>query len=141
MPAPAASPHRVLIVDDDDEVRGIMSKLIRTLGYETVEAASITKALKALSSKTVDLMLLDIYLKGATGIDLIKSLHRRRASIPTLVVSGYISEKVARELVRYGVQGIPLVLFFDTDGREVVRHTGMMTQEQIEEQLAKLGVK
>ncbi|MDI6451051.1 thioredoxin family protein [Anaerobaca lacustris] len=42
---------------------------------------------------------------------------------------------------RYGVQGIPLVLFFDADGREVLRHTGLMSQEQIEGKLAEMGVK
>ncbi len=42
---------------------------------------------------------------------------------------------------RYGVQGIPLVLFFDADGREVLRHTGLMSQDQIESKLAEMGVK
>lgn len=41
---------------------------------------------------------------------------------------------------RYGVQGIPFMLFFDADGREVFRHTGMLSQEQIEQQLKEMGV-
>jgi thioredoxin 1 len=41
---------------------------------------------------------------------------------------------------RYGVEGIPLLLFFDADGREVLRHAGMMSQEQIEQHLKQMGV-
>ncbi len=42
---------------------------------------------------------------------------------------------------RYGVQGIPLLIFYDADGKEVHRHTGYMEREKLEEQLADLGVK
>ncbi len=41
---------------------------------------------------------------------------------------------------RYGVQGIPLLVFFDAVGREFYRCMGVMTQDQIEEQFAKMGV-
>ena len=42
---------------------------------------------------------------------------------------------------RYGVQGIPLLVFFDAQGNEVFRHTGYFSQENIEEKLAELGLK
>ena len=41
---------------------------------------------------------------------------------------------------RYGVQAIPYLIFFDGAGREVHRHTGMMSQEKMEEHIARLGV-
>lgn len=101
-----AERHHILVVDDDDEIRDFLTRVVERLGHEAIEASSVPKALKVLSSKSVDLMLLDIYLKGATGLDLIKSLHRRRASVPTVVISGYISEPVAQQLVKFGVQGL-----------------------------------
>ncbi|MFP3937139.1 MAG: TlpA family protein disulfide reductase [Phycisphaerae bacterium] len=42
---------------------------------------------------------------------------------------------------RYGVQGIPTLVFFDAEGNEVFRHTGYMEREKVEEKLAELGVK
>lgn len=42
---------------------------------------------------------------------------------------------------RYGVQSIPLLIFFDAEGEEVFRHTGFFAQEQIEGKLAEMGVK
>ncbi|MFO7898677.1 MAG: thioredoxin family protein [Planctomycetota bacterium] len=41
---------------------------------------------------------------------------------------------------RYGVRGIPLLIFFDADGKEVARHTGYMERQKVEEKLAELGV-
>jgi len=98
--------HHVLVVDDDADIRDFLMKVVERLGFQVTEAPSVPRALKVLSSQSIDLMLLDIYLKGATGLDLIKSLHRRRASVPTVVVSGYISEPVAQQLVKFGVQGL-----------------------------------
>jgi len=42
---------------------------------------------------------------------------------------------------RYGVQSIPLLIFFDAQGNEVFRHTGFLAQEKVEEQLARMGVR
>lgn len=42
---------------------------------------------------------------------------------------------------RYGVQGIPMLVFFDAEGNEVFRHTGYMEREKVEEKLAELGVR
>jgi thioredoxin 1 len=42
---------------------------------------------------------------------------------------------------RYGIQSIPVQVFFDKDGKEVVRHTGFFPQDKIEQELSKMGVK
>ncbi|MBL7154613.1 MAG: thioredoxin, partial [Phycisphaerae bacterium] len=42
---------------------------------------------------------------------------------------------------RYGVQTIPLQIFFDKSGKEVFRHTGFFSEEEIEKQLLKMGAK
>ena len=42
---------------------------------------------------------------------------------------------------RYGIQSIPVQVFFDQDGKEVFRHTGFFPQDEIEKKLAELGVK
>jgi thioredoxin 1 len=42
---------------------------------------------------------------------------------------------------RYGIQSIPVQIFFDKDGKEVFRHVGVFPQEEIEKKLAEMGVK
>ena len=41
---------------------------------------------------------------------------------------------------RYGIQTIPMQVFFDKDGKEVFRHVGFWPQEEIEKKLAEMGV-
>ena len=43
--------------------------------------------------------------------------------------------------MRYGIESIPVQVFFDKDGKEVFRHTGFFSQEEIEKKLAEMGVK
>jgi thioredoxin 1 len=42
---------------------------------------------------------------------------------------------------RYGIEVIPLQIFYDKTGKEVFRHTGFFSQEEIEKQLSQMGVK
>lgn len=53
----------------------------------------------------------------------------------------YVRVTEDRDLaIRYGVRGIPHIIFFDAEGKETFTHTGLMQQEQLEEQIQKLGV-
>ena len=53
----------------------------------------------------------------------------------------YVRVTEDRDLaMRYGVRGIPHIIFFDAEGKEAFTHTGLMQQEQLEEQIQKLGV-
>ena len=51
------------------------------------------------------------------------------------------AETVAEEVLalRYGIEVVPVQIFFDRKGREVFRHTGFFPQEEIEKKLAELG--
>ncbi len=98
--------YRVLVVEDDEDVRRVLNNVVKQLGHEPIEAHSVSKALKIIKGGKINLMLLDIYLRGATGLDLLKSLQRRKVVVPTVVVSGYISHTVADQLIQFGVQGL-----------------------------------
>ena len=54
----------------------------------------------------------------------------------------FVSVRVEQVLAsRYGVQTIPVQVFFDASGKEVFRHTGFWPQEELEKKLAEMGVK
>ena len=98
--------QQILVVEDDEEVRNVLQDIVERLGHRSIEAQNVSKALRILSQEDVDLMLLDIYLRGGTGLDLLKSLRRKRSAVPTVVVSGHISETIARQLVKFGVRSL-----------------------------------
>ena len=54
----------------------------------------------------VDLVLLDIHMQGASGVDLLKVMRRRHLKIPTIIISGFVTEDLAAEIAKQGVVGI-----------------------------------
>lgn len=61
----------ILVVDDDDSVRGAVGKFLRQRGYEALSAASGEDALQLLARRKVTAVLLDVQLPGLSGVDLV----------------------------------------------------------------------
>lgn len=80
----------VLIVDDDEAVRGYLGNLLRTRGYETVELASAEEGAAFLEIVMPDLILLDIAMPGISGLRWGERLKARpdTAAIPVVLMSG-----------------------------------------------------
>ncbi len=87
---------RILIVDDEPNIIGTVSPLLRARGYDVVSATSGRAALEALASHTPDLMVLDLGLPDMDGVEVCK-LARETSSLPILVLSarGAEGDKVA----------------------------------------------
>lgn len=98
-PAALAAPARhephdgagtVLLVDDEDIVRGTAAEMLRALGYAVEQAESAEAALVLLDGGLVpDLLVTDHLMPGMTGTDLARELRARLGTVPTLIVSGY----------------------------------------------------
>ena len=122
---------QVLVVDDDREMRDLLGEIISYAGCRPLKARSARKALALIETERVDLMLLDLYMPGGNGVDLLSTLKRRQLEVPTLVVSGYVSSSTLRQLVELGVRGV-VAKPFDVDrlmedmagGLGIKRHTG-----------------
>lgn len=86
--------ERILIIEDEFIVAHDLQMIIKGAGYEVVGTAdSVAAALSILDREQVDLVLLDIYLKGRrTGIDLARDLMKRQ--IPFIYISANSNEKV-----------------------------------------------
>jgi DNA-binding NtrC family response regulator len=105
---------KVLVVDDDREMRDLLAEIALYIGCQPVKARSANKALSVVETEKIDLMLLDIYMPGGNGVDMLSTVKRRGLQIPTLVVSGYVSTAVLRQLVGLGVKGV-VAKPFDVD--------------------------
>jgi two-component system KDP operon response regulator KdpE len=76
---------RILVVDDEPQIRRIMRVVLVSEGYEIVEAGCGEDALKLISSEQFDLVLLDINMPGITGIELCREV-RTSFDIPIPIV-------------------------------------------------------
>jgi len=89
---------RVLVVDDQPEVRTIISIVLRMHRYEIVEAPSAAAALSlfehasfeqaSFEQASFDLAIVDIFLENTNGSDLIAALRARTPGLPVIAISG-----------------------------------------------------
>jgi DNA-binding response OmpR family regulator len=79
---------RVLVIDDQADVRAMISVVLRINRYEIDEAATAAAGLKAFESAGIDLTIVDIFLQDANGSDLIAALRERAPDLPVVAISG-----------------------------------------------------
>ncbi|WP_263263848.1 response regulator [Pseudomonas entomophila] len=80
--------HRILLVDDDPNVRQVTALLLDALGFAVVEADGAAQALERLDDE-VDLLLTDYAMPGATGAELVQEARRRYPRLPVVFITGY----------------------------------------------------
>src|ERR1700681_3557340 len=73
---------RVLVVDDQADVRAMICIVLRVNQFEIVEAGSAAVALQAFEDSSFDLAIVDIFLRGTNGFDLIRSMRERVPDLP-----------------------------------------------------------
>ena len=79
---------RVLVVDDQANVRTMISIVLRINGFDIVEAESAAAAVKLFGESGFDLAIVDIFLQGTNGSDLIAALRARAPGLPVVAISG-----------------------------------------------------
>jgi CheY-like chemotaxis protein len=85
-----AGTRRVVLVDDDAEVREPMAWMLRDSGFEVIEAANAYDGLEAITQGPPDVLVTDIVMPGGmNGVDLAELAHRQFPSVAVVLVSGY----------------------------------------------------
>jgi len=89
----------ILVVEDDDLVRGLTVSQLRHLGYRVIEAADGPQAQKILDgSQAIDLLFTDVVMPGGmTGRQLAEVAQRRRPTLKTLYTSGYTENSIIHQ--------------------------------------------
>jgi two-component system invasion response regulator UvrY len=98
---------RILLVDDHPVVRhGIRQILTDGLhGVQIDEATDASGALAKIRAATWDIVVLDITLPGASGLDLLKEVRREQPALPVLVLSVHPASQFARRVLAAGASG------------------------------------
>lgn len=78
----------ILIVDDDDDVRRALRRILELDGHVVVSCADGHEALRALSAGRSDLVITDMYMPEMDGIEFLTRLREQDAELPVLAVSG-----------------------------------------------------
>ncbi len=94
----------ILVVDDDDDLRFLMAKILRDEGYSVTEAASAREADEVARSQTPDLVLMDIGMPEEDGLSAVWRMreHPELAEVPVVIVSAYDSYDLRAEAAAEG---------------------------------------
>ena len=81
--------NKILVVDDEANIRLLYAEELADEGYEVVTAASTSEAVEKLQESNFDLAVLDIKLKNESGIDLLQKLVKERHEMPVILCSAF----------------------------------------------------
>ena len=94
--------RRVLVVDDEENLRHMLQILLRREGYEAVGAASVEAAIGELELHPFDVILVDLRMPGRPGLELVDEVRKRRLGTTVVVMTAYGSKEVAIEAMKRG---------------------------------------
>jgi DNA-binding NtrC family response regulator len=80
--------YRILLVDDEDGVRTLISGFLRRNGHEVVEAPSGRAALRILQTELIDVVISDINMPDVDGLEVIRSVRELQPGLPVVAVTG-----------------------------------------------------
>jgi two-component system, NtrC family, response regulator PilR len=92
-----ATAHQILHVDDDPDIRLLMSASLQEFGYRVMTAGTIAEALQLAKDFQFDLCILDVKLPDGTGIDLCKQLRELQEGAPIVYYSGHADVATAEQ--------------------------------------------
>jgi DNA-binding NtrC family response regulator len=109
MKNPNPAPTRVLVADDQPDVREALRLLLKNEGYEIQSAASPAEIITALEAREFDIVLMDLnYARdttsGAEGLDLLMRIQAMDSALPVIVMTAWGSVQVAVEAMRRGAR-------------------------------------
>jgi DNA-binding response OmpR family regulator len=92
--------HKVLLVDDDDAVRTMMTLTLEHKGFGVVSAANVTQALSLITTENFDVLITDLHMPNPSdGFAVITAMRHIQPKALTLLVSGYPDVKSAMDAI------------------------------------------
>ena len=94
--------RKILIIDDDDQLRRSFDKLLTQEGYQVSCAASGEAGLKMVPAENPDLVILDMRLPGMNGFETFQAIHKIEPKLPVIIMTAYGTTETAIEATKLG---------------------------------------
>ena len=86
-----AKTKSILVIDDNDDIRGLLSLVLQKEGYEVLEAAGGSEALIKINESKPDLILLDVMMPGLSGLEVLatirESKEKKISEVPVIMIT------------------------------------------------------
>ena len=92
----------ILVVDDEADIREMLSRHFRYLGHEVETASNGVEAVERLAKSKIDILISDIMMPEMTGVELLKHVRSHYPMIRPIMITGYVTMDNALACIRYG---------------------------------------
>jgi two-component system, NtrC family, nitrogen regulation response regulator NtrX len=93
---------KILVIDDEPGIRTVLSDIIRDENHQVLTAGDGFEGLTILKEKSVDLVILDVWLPNMGGIDVLKEIKKEYPDIEVIMISGHANIDIAVKAVKLG---------------------------------------
>jgi two-component system NtrC family response regulator len=93
---------RLLVVDDDAQIRMVLTDRLEASGYEVLQAENGLKAIEQIESRPVDMVLLDVQMPGMDGMEVLSILEKQAPQLPVIILTAHGSIETAVEAMKRG---------------------------------------
>ena len=97
-------PHRILVLEDDDNALAGIVELLTECGYDVTPASAYEDAKRLLSTTTYDMFVTDIRVRSFNGINLVKKVREESPETAVVIMTGYDEPLMQLEASRYSAQ-------------------------------------
>jgi len=101
---PVFASRKVLLVDDDDELRAVYASQLTSNGFAVEEAEDVAGAQRSFRSTRPDVAVLDFRLADGTALELLASFKELEPTVPIIVLTGYGSMELGVSLIKKGAE-------------------------------------
>jgi len=111
---------RILLVDDTENIRTLLTELLSTMGYRVLEAKDGEEAMKLVEVGLIDLVMTDLKMPKMDGIELTRAIRRIEPALPIIVYSAYRFIDTAPVALKAGANEYITKPFLRTKIKQVV---------------------
>jgi DNA-binding NtrC family response regulator len=100
----SANKGTILVVDDAPDTLELLQRNLHSQGYQVLTASNVMEAIKILETTSLDLVITDLKMPGASGIDLIKHVRENFREVEVMMITGYPTVESAVKAVKCGAE-------------------------------------
>ncbi|NOY09611.1 MAG: sigma-54-dependent Fis family transcriptional regulator, partial [Spirochaetes bacterium] len=93
---------RILIIDDEKNIIRTLETFLKIKGHDVRTAGSFEKGYMNFRKEKPEIVILDVFLKGRNGIELLSLIHREKSYVPVIMISGHADIATAVESIKRG---------------------------------------
>jgi len=116
---------KVLVVDDDDQIREILTDMLTMDGYSATACPDANAALKTINEDSFDILITDLGMPGMSGLDLAGEVHETHPQIPIAMITGWGTQLSEQEVSSRGIRAILSKPFHLKEVKELIQELAL----------------